>query len=105
MAPRILFFSIAMGADYSFYVKFIATFPPTFLEYNNSVWAIVIFLWQSRKLDFEFLSICSLRSASGIRAHNFVIYCSAFETEVLFKLSPKSVLNFPWNELPYIDFV
>ena len=28
-APRI--FSIAMGADYSFYVKFIATYVPTFL--------------------------------------------------------------------------
>ena len=30
-----------MGADYSFYVKSIATYAPTFLGYNNSVLAIV----------------------------------------------------------------
>ena len=41
MAPRILIFSIAMGADYSFYVKSIATYAPVFLEYNNSVLARV----------------------------------------------------------------
>ena len=35
------FDSTAMGADYSFYVKFIATYAPTFLRYNNSVLAIV----------------------------------------------------------------
>ena len=32
-APRILIFSIAIGADYSFYVKSIATCDPTFLVY------------------------------------------------------------------------
>ena len=42
MAPRILIFSIAMGAYYSFYVKSIATYTPTFLRYNNSVLSIVI---------------------------------------------------------------
>ena len=47
MAPRILIFSIAMGADYSFYMKSIATYAPAFLRYNNSVLAIV--LWQSNK--------------------------------------------------------
>ena len=31
-----------MGADYSFYVKSIATYAPTFFGYNNSVLAIVI---------------------------------------------------------------
>ena len=41
MAPRILIFSIAMGADYSFYVKSIATFAPAFFGYNNSVLARV----------------------------------------------------------------
>ena len=30
-----------MGADYSFYVKFIATYAPAFLGYNNSVLARV----------------------------------------------------------------
>ena len=41
MAPRILIFSIAMGADYSFYVKFIATEAPTFFGYIISVLAMV----------------------------------------------------------------
>ena len=30
-----------MGADYSFYVKFIGTYAPAFLGYNNSVLARV----------------------------------------------------------------
>ena len=41
-APRILIFSIAMGADYSFYVKSIATYAPAFFGYNNSILARVI---------------------------------------------------------------
>ena len=41
-APRILIFSIAMGTDYSFYVKSIATYALTFLKYNNSFSAIVL---------------------------------------------------------------
>ena len=41
-AARILIFSIAMGADYSFYMKSIATYAPAFLKYNNSVLAIVV---------------------------------------------------------------
>ena len=36
-APRILIFSIAMGADYSFYVKSIDTFALTFFVYIISV--------------------------------------------------------------------
>ena len=36
-----MIFSIAMGADYSFYVKSIATYAPAFLGYNNSVLARV----------------------------------------------------------------
>ena len=35
-APRILIFSIAMGADYSFYVKTIETYARTFLALNIS---------------------------------------------------------------------
>ena len=34
-------FSIAMGADCSFYVKSIATYAPVFLGFNNSVLARV----------------------------------------------------------------
>jgi hypothetical protein len=40
-ALRILIFSIAMDAEYSFYVKFIAIYAPAFLGYNNSVLARV----------------------------------------------------------------
>ena len=36
-APRNLIFSIAMGAEYLFYVKFIATRAPTFFGYIISV--------------------------------------------------------------------
>ena len=42
-APRILFFSIAMGADYSFYVISIDTCAFTFFGYIISVLAIVPF--------------------------------------------------------------
>ena len=41
-APRILIFSIAMGADYSFYVKTIETHAGTFLPLNNSAIGTVI---------------------------------------------------------------
>ena len=40
-SPRILIFSIAMGADYSICVKFIATRAPTFFGYIISVLASV----------------------------------------------------------------
>ena len=40
-APRILIFSIAMGAEYLSYVKFIATEAPTFFGYTISVLANV----------------------------------------------------------------
>ena len=41
-APRILIFSIAMGGDYLFYVKSIATYAPAFFGYNNSVLVRVV---------------------------------------------------------------
>ena len=44
MAPRILIFLFAMDADYSFYVKSIATYAPAFLRHNNSVLARVVSL-------------------------------------------------------------
>ena len=40
-APKILIFSIAMGTYYSFYVKAIAIYAPTYFRYNTSVLAIV----------------------------------------------------------------
>ena len=42
MASRILIFSIAMGANYSFYEKSIATFSLTFFGYIISVLASVL---------------------------------------------------------------
>jgi hypothetical protein len=44
MAPRIFIFSIVPGAEYLFYVKFIASYAPTFFEYIISVLASVIFV-------------------------------------------------------------
>ena len=41
MAPRILIFSIAMGADYSFEVKNIEIWVPAFFKHNNSSVATV----------------------------------------------------------------
>ena len=35
-APRILIVSIVQGAKYPFYVKFIATYAPILLGFNNS---------------------------------------------------------------------
>ena len=43
---RILIFLIAMGADYSLYVKSIAVYAPTFLRYNNPVLSIVYSLYR-----------------------------------------------------------
>ena len=37
-----MIFSIAMGAEYSFYVKYIATFAPTFYGYIISLLASVL---------------------------------------------------------------
>ena len=42
MAPRIFIFSIFLRDEYSFYVKSLATYAPTFLGYNNSALAIVV---------------------------------------------------------------
>ena len=52
MAPRILIFSIAMVANYSFYVKSIATYAPAFFWYNNSILARVRAIWQHAKNSF-----------------------------------------------------
>ena len=40
-APRILIFSIVLGAEYSSYLKSIVSYAPAFLGYNNLVLAIV----------------------------------------------------------------
>ena len=47
------FFSIAMGADFSFYVKSIATYAPAFLMYNNSVLARVSWMFVNKLKKFH----------------------------------------------------
>ena len=49
MAPKILIFSIAMGADYSYCVKSIATFALTFFGYIISVLASAVWELLSHK--------------------------------------------------------
>ena len=49
MAARIFIFSIAMGANYSFYMKSIAIYAPAFLRYNNSVLASALPIYKVRK--------------------------------------------------------
>ena len=46
-----MIFSIAMGADCSFYVKSIATYAPAFFGYNSSVLASVLNKWFAKGAD------------------------------------------------------
>ena len=64
--PRVLNFSIAMDADYSFYVKSIATYAPAFLRYNNSVSARV-----NQRIIFTHLKflLLSLELCQSIISH------------------------------------
>ena len=55
MAPRILIFLIAMGADYLFYLKSIATYAPAFLGYKNSVLARVTYQQKRTKKNCFFV--------------------------------------------------
>ena len=69
MAPKILIFSIAIGADYSFYVKFIATRVPTFWGHIISVLVSVLvnikssgrFLWPFDNVQTLKTSLLELR--------------------------------------------
>ena len=72
-APRILILSIAMGADYSFYVKFIATSARAFLGYNNSVLSDVsdklqLFRkhWRATSIPINFRPITMERCRAGL---------------------------------------
>ena len=60
MAPRIQIFSIAMGANYSFYVKSIATFALTFFGYVISVLASVMSTGQ----NFLKTYVCAVTAAA-----------------------------------------
>ena len=80
-APRILIFSIAMGADYSFYVKSIVICAPTFFGYIISVLASVIlnprtshfFSLHNVQWKFQpFTLINSLRVPNNWRKCNFL---------------------------------
>ena len=55
-APRILIFSIAMGANISFCVNFITTRAPTFFEYIISVLAVLLRIprkYQGKRQNFK----------------------------------------------------
>jgi hypothetical protein len=49
MAPRILIFSIAMGADYSFELNSIETYAPQFLGHDNLFLGSVTQAWHNCK--------------------------------------------------------
>ena len=49
-APRILIFSIVLGAEYSSYLKSIVTYAPAFLGYNNLVLARVSYAENLKKI-------------------------------------------------------
>ena len=66
MAPRILIFSIAMGADYSFYVKFIATGAPTFFGHTISVLASVKYIQAKEYLRANLSNIYSVDRSLSI---------------------------------------
>ena len=66
-APRIFIFSIAMGADYSFY----ATYAPAFLGYNNSVLARVARRVTTRHPRFSDCPPSLVHGCSDLVEHNF----------------------------------
>ena len=60
MALRILIFSIAMGANYSFELNFIETYAPQFFGQNNSLLGSVITLYHVayiRKREYDILTL------------------------------------------------
>ena len=81
MAPRILNFSIAMDADYSFYVKTIETYARAFLALNISAIGRVYELG-NRRLD----------SVDRLQTRTCNISCSEKRVNVTLKL-----LNISWG--------
>ena len=64
MAPRILIFSIAMGADYSLEEKYIEIWVPKIFKHNNSFVATVVKQWY---LNFNGVSYKTIFVRSGSR--------------------------------------
>ena len=59
--PRILIFSIAIGADYSYEIKDSEILAPSFLRHNNSFIATLnksFFLQNRKKTEIEILPFC-----------------------------------------------
>ena len=67
MAPRILIFSIAMGANYSFYVKIIVTHARAFFK-------VIIFTIDSVTMDGSTFSDFSAKGTGGLQQHIFLIF-------------------------------
>ena len=71
-APRILIFSIAMGANYSFYVKSIPTCAPTFFGYYGDYFS----LSQSErfvcpKIMYDSIKSVTIHSSTIVECHSF----------------------------------
>ena len=93
-APRILIFSIAMGADNSFYVKSIATYTPTFIGYIITVLARVCCQAQ-KNLPRKVFCITFLRFLVREQQHK-IGFQEFFIQPVRVKGSPGSVHKW-WN--------
>ena len=63
MAHKILIFSIAMGADYSFEEKNIEIWAPAFFKHSNSVVATVHNNYPLKSQELLRFFICSVNSA------------------------------------------
>ena len=72
MAPRILIFSIAMGADHSFYVKTIETHACAFLPLNISAIDTVIWAGQAEQQAWVMLPTPARKKAQ----EKLIAYCS-----------------------------
>ena len=69
-----MIFSIAMGADYLFYVKSIATYAPVFFGYNNSVLASV----------HKYISTKAMYFGYGGRLNEIIGFCEYIIRRALF---------------------
>jgi hypothetical protein len=70
-APRILIFSIAMGADYSFEVKNIEIWAPAFFKHKQSFVATVFEHWRLNLSD----QFSNESSEKSLKQNTYLTYC------------------------------
>ena len=90
MAPRILIFSIAIGADYSYDVKNGEIWAPTFLKHNNSFIATVYF-------RFHLNTLCMLLLLIGYK------WFCVFLSQDTYNISRYILLRSNTNTLVYLQ--